>query len=172
MLTCANCLLISDSLLSVVYQCVQVARAHQLQQLLSKSSAKGVPGSPTYNAFMQPATPQNSPIRRPGSPMVLAGAGSPAARGQHDPYKAVQRQLLADVDAVRKRQKAGGTHLILQQAHPAQVLRSSHAETSHSAVMVRSHRTLFAAQWFIAGQTCQPDLQQAPLAPGAVRSEP
>jgi hypothetical protein len=44
---------------------------------------------------------------RPGSPLSTMAAGEGGEGDGVEPYKALQRQLLSDVDAVRKRQKPG-----------------------------------------------------------------
>lgn len=87
---------------------LQVARAQQLKQLLSNSPTRGFPGSAVHSTFEQP-TPHNSPVRRSGTGTGTGATPGPdSGFGQpYDPFRAVQWQLLADVDAVRKRQKAG-----------------------------------------------------------------
>lgn len=112
----------------VLHTLLQVARAQQLKQLFSSSPTKGPPGSPVHNTFMQP-TPHNSPVRRPGAAAATQASGIAAWQQQADPFRAVQWQLLADVDAVRKRQKAGRLLVCSCRHHQLAVL----TETPNSA---------------------------------------
>eukprot|EP00775_Hariotina_reticulata_P006048 gene6048-6286_t len=82
----------------------KVAREQQLQQILSDPRRPGsAPGVLQHAAQPGPLRSMGhsqlqSPSSRPASPL-------PGKTGA-DPLQAVQKQLLADVDAVRKRQKA------------------------------------------------------------------
>lgn len=131
---------------------VQLAREVRLRELLHLSNGSpqhnsspgslqlrdtaGAPHShagkltaPTATATWGAASPtkggqQQQQHWRPGSPLAtIAGAGS--AADTTEPFKALQQQLLSDVDAVRKRQKPGFIRyasLSTRQLRPAELV--------------------------------------------------
>jgi hypothetical protein len=97
---------------------VQLAREQKLRDLLHsptsspKHSAPGAlqwHGSAVKTAFSPTKGSQQQQQQhwRPGSPLLprTAAAEGGSGGGGVEPYKALQQQLLSDVDAVRKRQK-------------------------------------------------------------------
>lgn len=107
------------------------------------SSAGKAPFSPAKGQQQQRQQPQRQ--RRPGSPLLprtaAAEGGSGGDVGVGEPYKALQQQLLSDVDAVRKRQKPDFIRCVLATpAHATQV-------TAHTSVRVFASATSHGYCW-------------------------
>jgi hypothetical protein len=103
---------------------LQVVREQKLKELLhspSSSPKHSAPGALRWPPSRGQDSPGNlastwshaSPTKgqqqqwRPGSPLSTVAAGEGGEGHAVEPYKALQQQLLSDVDAVRKRQKPG-----------------------------------------------------------------